>query len=81
MTPRIVSALIASLLVAASTQLPLWSMQMRAPQYPKVGNFGSRGKMDKCTYCAGGPEADGSKEEYEKYGANRLSPRTPAKVP
>ena len=27
-----------------------------APQYPKVGNFGSRGKMDKCTFCAGGPE-------------------------
>ena len=26
-----------------------------APQYPRVGNFGSRGKMDKCTYCAGGP--------------------------
>jgi formate dehydrogenase iron-sulfur subunit len=25
-----------------------------APQYPRVGNFGSRGKMDKCTYCAGG---------------------------
>ena len=40
---------------------------------PSVGNFGSRGKMDKCTYCAGGPEADGSKEEYEKYGANRLA--------
>ena len=39
-----------------------------APQYPKVGNFGSRGKMDKCTYCAGGPEADGSMAEYEKYG-------------
>src|SRR6516165_2171550 len=44
-----------------------------APQYPQVSNFGSRGKMDKCTYCAGGPEADGSKEEYEKYGANRLA--------
>ena len=29
-----------------------------APQYPRVGNFGSRGKMDKCTYCAGGPEAE-----------------------
>src|SRR5258708_40258257 len=43
------------------------------PQYPQVSNFGSRGKMDKCTYCAGGPEADGSKEEYEKYRANRLS--------
>src|SRR5438067_2365584 len=44
-----------------------------APQYPKVSNFGSRGKMDKCTYCAGGPEQDGSKEEYEKYGTNRLA--------
>src|SRR6266702_3635209 len=44
-----------------------------APQYPKIGNFGSRGKMDKCTYCAGGPEADGSREEYEKYGANHLA--------
>jgi Fe-S-cluster-containing dehydrogenase component len=27
-----------------------------APQFPQVGNFGSRGKMDKCTFCAGGPE-------------------------
>jgi formate dehydrogenase iron-sulfur subunit len=46
-----------------------------APQYPKVSNFGSRGKMDKCTYCAGGggPEAPGSMEEYEKYGANRMA--------
>ena len=35
-----------------------------APQYPRVGNFGSRGKMDKCTYCAGGPEADLSPAEY-----------------
>ena len=44
-----------------------------APQYPKVGNFGSRGKMDKCTYCAGGPEADSTPAEYAKYGANRLA--------
>ena len=44
-----------------------------APQYPRVGNFGSRGKMDKCTFCAGGPEPDGSMAEYEKYGANRLA--------
>jgi len=29
-----------------------------APQFPQSGNFGSRGKMDKCTFCAGGPEAD-----------------------
>jgi formate dehydrogenase iron-sulfur subunit len=45
-----------------------------APQYPRVSNFGSRGKMDKCTYCAGGggPEAPGSAEEYAKYGSNRF---------
>ena len=45
----------------------------RAAISASVGNFGSRGKMDKCTYCAGGPEADGSQAEYEKYGANRLA--------
>jgi len=44
-----------------------------APQYPRVGNFGTRGKMDKCTYCAGGPEPDLSEAEYEKYGNNRLA--------
>jgi len=46
-----------------------------APQYPKLGNFGSRGKMDKCTYCSGGPEAgaDGSAAEFAKYGANRMA--------
>jgi formate dehydrogenase iron-sulfur subunit len=44
-----------------------------APQYPRVGNFGSRGKMDKCTYCSGGPEADMTLAEYEKYGTNRLA--------
>ena len=30
-----------------------------APQYPQQTNFGTRGKMDKCTFCAGGPEKDG----------------------
>jgi len=44
-----------------------------APQYPKVGNFGSRGKMDKCTYCAGGPEDDLSAAEQAAYGSNRLA--------
>ena len=29
-----------------------------APQFPQAGAFGLRGKMDKCTYCAGGPEED-----------------------
>jgi formate dehydrogenase iron-sulfur subunit len=45
-----------------------------APQYPRVSNFGSRGKMDKCTYCAGGggSEAPASAEEFAKYGSNRF---------
>jgi formate dehydrogenase iron-sulfur subunit len=29
--------------------------------------------MDKCTFCAGGPEENGSEAEYEKYGSQ--SPR------
>jgi formate dehydrogenase iron-sulfur subunit len=44
-----------------------------APQFPQDGAFGSRGKMDKCTFCAGGPEEDNSAEEHAKYGANRLA--------
>lgn len=29
--------------------------------------------MDKCTYCAGGPDAHLTNAEYVKYGANRLA--------
>ncbi|MEE8455837.1 MAG: 4Fe-4S dicluster domain-containing protein, partial [Limibaculum sp.] len=44
-----------------------------APQYPQAGNFGSRGKMDKCTFCNGGPDEDHSAAEFQKYGRNRLA--------
>jgi formate dehydrogenase iron-sulfur subunit len=44
-----------------------------APQFPQAGAFGLRGKMDKCTFCAGGPEADRSEAEFKKYGRNRLA--------
>ena len=44
-----------------------------APQYPQAGNFGSRGKMDKCTFCAGGPEENHSEAEFQKYGRNRIA--------
>ena len=40
-----------------------------APQFPQAGNFGSRGKMDKCTFCAGGPEDDMSDNEFQKYAS------------
>jgi formate dehydrogenase iron-sulfur subunit len=29
--------------------------------------------MDKCTFCAGGPEPDTSQAEFEKYGRNRIA--------
>ena len=29
--------------------------------------------MDKCPFCAGGPEADRSDAEFRKYGRNRLA--------
>src|SRR5215472_17162326 len=44
-----------------------------APQFPQAGAFGVRGKMDKCTFCAGGPEKNNSEAEFQKYGRNRLA--------
>ncbi len=54
-----------------------------APQFPASNAstpggqatdwFGARGKMDKCTFCSGGPEENGSEAEFSKYGRNRLS--------
>ncbi len=44
-----------------------------APQFPGTGAFNHRGKMDKCTFCAGGPEPDNTEAEFKKYGRNRIS--------
>jgi len=44
-----------------------------APQFPERSPFGERGAMDKCTFCAGGPEEDNSEEEFRKYGRNRIA--------
>ncbi len=44
-----------------------------APQFPESGLFNHRGKMDKCTFCAGGPEPDTSDAEFKKYGRNRIA--------
>ncbi|GAB2660495.1 formate dehydrogenase FDH3 subunit beta [Vibrio panuliri] len=52
----------------------LFACPFGAPQFPKQASFGERGKMDKCTFCAGGPNTEpGSIEEREKYGANRIA--------
>jgi formate dehydrogenase iron-sulfur subunit len=51
----------------------LFACPFGAPQFPKQGAFGTRGKMDKCTFCGGGPVADNSEEEFKLYGANRLA--------
>ena len=53
----------------------LWLLFLRvsfAAAPPQAGNYGSRGKMDKCTFCAGGPEDDMSSRN-PKYGRNRLA--------
>jgi len=44
-----------------------------APQFPEKGAFNARSKMDKCTFCAGGPLPDNSAAEYEQYGRNRIA--------
>ncbi len=52
----------------------LFACPFGAPQFPQESAFGERGKMDKCTFCAGGPETEaGSEEERKKYGANRIA--------
>lgn len=51
----------------------LYACPFGAPQFPKTGIFGSRGPMDKCTFCAGGPEETHSEKEYHLYGQNRIA--------
>ncbi len=52
----------------------LFACPFGAPQFPKQGAFAERGKMDKCTFCAGGPGVEpGSHEEKQKYGSNRIA--------
>ncbi len=51
----------------------LFACPFGAPQFPSTGAFNSRGKMDKCTFCAGGPAPDGSELERELYGVNRIA--------
>ncbi|MGL5947679.1 MAG: formate dehydrogenase FDH3 subunit beta [Aeromonas sp.] len=51
----------------------LFACPFGAPQFPQTGAFGARGKMDKCTFCAGGPEETHSEAERKKYGANRIA--------
>lgn len=51
----------------------LYACPFGAPQFPRSGVFGTKGSMDKCTYCAGGPEETLSEKEYHLYGQNRLA--------
>lgn len=51
----------------------LYACPFGAPQFPREGIFGAKGSMDKCTMCAGGPEATNSEHEREEYGQNRIS--------
>ncbi len=44
-----------------------------APQFPRGQAFGARGAMDKCTFCAGGPEETFSEAEQTLYGQNRIA--------
>lgn len=44
-----------------------------APQFPEGNSFGARGVMDKCTFCAGGPDENFSDREMKLYGQNRIA--------
>ncbi|MDH4246301.1 MAG: formate dehydrogenase FDH3 subunit beta [Deltaproteobacteria bacterium] len=51
----------------------LYACPFGAPQFPTSAPFGARGVMDKCTYCAGGPEEPQSAKERQLYGSNRIA--------
>lgn len=51
----------------------LYACPFGAPQFKQNGLFGIKGTMDKCTFCAGGPEPTLSVEEFEHYGQNRIA--------
>jgi len=51
----------------------LYACPFGAPQFPLDGAFGTKGVMDKCTMCAGGPSETNSHEERELYGQNRIA--------
>jgi formate dehydrogenase iron-sulfur subunit len=51
----------------------LYACPFGAPQFPQAGAFGVRGKMDKCTFCQGGPGKGSAEEQYSKYGQNRIA--------
>lgn len=53
----------------------LYACPFGAPQFPSNGAFGTKGVMDKCTMCAGGPEETNSEHERELYGQNRIADR------
>ena len=42
-----------------------------APQFRRKAPSACAARWTKCTFCAGGPEEDGSQAEFEKYGRNR----------
>jgi formate dehydrogenase iron-sulfur subunit len=51
----------------------LYACPFGAPQFAKQEPFGVKGKMDKCTFCAGGPEETHSEAEFHNYGQNRIA--------
>lgn len=55
----------------------LYACPFGAPQFPQDGAFGAKGAMDKCTFCAGGPEETNSEDEYKLYGQNRMAEGKP----
>ena len=51
----------------------LYACPFGAPQFPRSGVFGTKGALDKCTMCAGGPAETNSAKERQLYGQNRIA--------
>ena len=53
----------------------LWPVRLVPRNSRRADVFGARGAMDKCTFCAGGPEEDFSAEEKKNFTVKTESQR------
>ncbi|MDP2532839.1 formate dehydrogenase FDH3 subunit beta [Photobacterium damselae subsp. piscicida] len=51
----------------------LFACPFGAPQFPKQQAFAERGKMDKCTYCSGGPNTEPGSEKNAYFTVQTVS--------
>ena len=59
--------------ISASAAATAVRLPLRRTSVSTSRHLGAHGKMDKCTFCQGGPGKGSKEEQYAKYGQNRIA--------